>query len=202
MAKKYKKIVIGIDQSYKRTGLSICCDGKLKRISSITMDGLENNTEKRVRLHDELLMVIHKTKAKSDDVIIICERIRLRSQEFINEDYLKATGALISVIVDIAYKYDIPVYSVDTRAWKACVVGTSKPKENKYGVDPHKWPTILYLKNSGYLKEILIPYVGRATKGIIEIKGNKYKFNDDAADSACIALFGFLGDSERLKLEH
>ena len=166
---------------------------KLSLINSLTNSNLEN---------DELLMVIHKTKAKSDDVIIICERIRLRSQEFINEDYLKATGALISVIVDIAYKYDIPVYSVDTRAWKACVVGTSKPKENKYGVDPHKWPTILYLKNSGYLKEILIPYVGRATKGIIEIKGNKYKFNDDAADSACIALFGFLGDSERLKLEH
>ena len=36
--KHMNKIVIGIDQSYKNTGISICVDNELKNISSIKLD--------------------------------------------------------------------------------------------------------------------------------------------------------------------
>lgn len=38
------------------------------------------------------------------------------------------------MIVDTASQYNIPVYSVDTRAWKSASIGTSKEKSNKYGL--------------------------------------------------------------------
>ena len=34
----YKQIVIGIDQSYKNTGISIVADGKLRDIKSIRLE--------------------------------------------------------------------------------------------------------------------------------------------------------------------
>jgi hypothetical protein len=39
--------VIGIDQSYKNTGISIFLDGKKKMIRSIHLESLNNNTEKK-----------------------------------------------------------------------------------------------------------------------------------------------------------
>lgn len=196
------KCIIGIDQSYKNTGISVASQKGLEYISSIQLYKLTSNTEKRSEVVSRVSEIIEQFSKNYIIDKIIIERIRLQSQGFINIDYIKSIGALNAIIVDTASRYNIPVYSVDTRAWKSKIVGTCKPKENKYGVDPHKWPTLLFVKNLGFASDILVP-VGKKKTGVIEIKGKKYAFNDDAADSACIALYGFLPkNKQNLKEEH
>lgn len=201
------KIVIGIDQSYKNTGISIAVDNELKNISSIRLEAFNSNCERRNELRyriDRLFKnMALKSKIEACSLIIIIERIRLQSQGFININYIKSIGALNACIVDVASKYNIPVYSVDTRSWKSQVIGTSKPKENKIGINPEKWPTICWLKNKGYEKYLLVEVSNRKKKGIFIKNGKRYTYNDDAADSACIALYGFLPDKlQKLQEEH
>lgn len=200
--KKYKLTIIGVDQSYKDTGISIASDGALKLVRHVFLANECNNTARRKVLSESLKMALGSACKNSHKVIIICERIRLKSQGFINIDYIKSIGALNAVIVDTASEFGVKVYSVDTRSWKSKIVGTSKPKQNKYGVDPEKWPTILYVKSLGFFESIL-DNAGKRKKGVIDICGEKYFMNDNAADSACIALYGFLPKEERkLEEEH
>ena len=198
---KYKKVVIGIDQSYYNTGVSIAADGKLVKVKSIRLDKYETNSERRRALAETLSGLLRAVCPKSKEVICIIERIRLRSQGFLNIDYIKSIGALNSIIVDKCNEYNIPVYSVDTRCWKAQVVGTSKSAPNKYGVPEEKWPTVRWLLKQGWESSILIPIEGRKSKGTFIRDGQKYMYNNDAADSAGIAMFGFLGDKSKLQLE-
>jgi Holliday junction resolvasome RuvABC endonuclease subunit len=187
----YKLIIIGIDQSYTRSGISIAADGKLLRISSEAFKGCKSKTDKRNRLIFILNKLIHQAASRSARVAIICERIRLKSQRFVSVNYIVSTGALVGSIVDVAAAHNVKVYSVDTRSWKSQIVGTSKGKKNKYGVDEHKWPTIEYIRSLGFASSIC----SRNRNG-------ELVFNDDAADSGCIALYGFLPKSRRkLKLE-
>lgn len=201
------KIIIGIDQSYSNTGISICKNGELINIRSIHLTSLKDNSSKRKHLGKVLYTLFSKVSkiANTDvtEVYIIIERIRLQSQGFINIDYIKSIGALNAVIVDCAKEFNLPVYSVDTRAWKSAIVGTSKPQKNKYGIDPEKWPTIQFVCKMGYEEKILIPVSKRKKKGVIIKNGVRYTYNDDAADSACIALYGFLPkNKQKLELEH
>lgn len=169
--KIYNKIIIGIDESYTRTGISIAVDNKLKKVSSIDFKGCKNNTEKRRELSRVLSNIIKLNQNKAKELIIVCERIRTFSKGFLSTNYIKSTGALIATIIDTAYDFDVPVYSVDTRSWKAQIVGTSKGDKN---------PTIDFVQNLGFDL-----YVRTNKKGV-EL------YNDDAADSACIALYGFI----------
>ena len=206
--KMKNKIVIGIDQSYKDTGISISYNGKLKCATHQYLGNLENNSMKRMTLELKLMDVIDKAielgKKHDAEVVVIIEQIRLMSQGFINIDYIKSIGALNALIVDIVGKRSndtIPVFSADTRSWKANVVGTSKPMDNKYGIDPHKWPTILWCISQGY-KDYIIDYeVGKRKKGIIEKDGKRYTYNDNIADSICISLYGF-SSNQSLSKEH
>lgn len=199
-----KQIVIGIDQSYTRTGITVLKNKQIHRMKSLDFKGCKNNTEKRELLSDVLESLINE--ADTENIKIITERIRLRSQGFLSEAYIKSTGALIATIIDVADTYDIPVYSVDTRSWKSQIVGNSKPLENKYGINPEKYRTILHLKQNGLLRFIIEPYKGRAKKGIVNVNidGTKTpcKVNDDLADSYCIAMYGFLPEhKQKLKEE-
>lgn len=198
---QYKKVVIGIDQSYNNTGISIVADGVIKKVKSIKLDHYKNNSEKRRKIADTLHRVIRSIIPKSSNVICIIERIRLRSQGFLNIDYIKSIGALNSIIVDVCNDYNIKVYSVDTRCWKSQIIGTSKPMSNKYGVPEEKWPTVKWLINKGWENSILIKVEGRKTKGTFVRDGQKYMYNNDAADSAGIAMFGFKGDPNKLQEE-
>lgn len=198
---KYNKVVIGIDQSYKNTGVSIVCDGVLKQVKSIKLTDYESNSERRRALSKKLDGLLKLIVQKSESSVCIIERIRLRSQGFINIDYIKGIGALNATIVDVCSKYGIEVYSVDTRCWKAQVVGTSKPKNNKYGVPPEKWPTVQWCIKQGFENSILIPVSGRREKGTFIRNGQKYEYNNDAADSSAIAMFGIVGDSNKLMKE-
>lgn len=199
---KYKKVVIGIDQSYKDTGISIAADGVLRLIRHVELSKLSSNYARRSKLSGALRSALQSVVKKADEVVVICERIRLRSEGFLNIDYIKSIGALNAVIVDTAAEFGVKVYSVDTRSWKSQVVGTSKPMKNKYGVDPKKWPTILFLKDKGYFDKILDANT-KKKKGVIEKDGIKYFINDNAADSACIALYGFISEADqKLEEEH
>lgn len=199
---KYKKVVIGIDQSYKDTGISIAADGVLKLIRHVELSKLSSNYVRRSKLSGALRGALQSVVKKADEVVVICERIRLRSEGFLNIDYIKSIGALNAVIVDTAAEFGVKVYSVDTRSWKSQVVGTSKPMKNKYGVDPKKWPTILHIKELGHLEDVLDAGT-KKKKGIIEKDGIKYFINDNAADSACIALYGFIAKADqKLEEEH
>lgn len=198
---KYKRVVIGIDQSYNNTGISIAADGKLVKVRSLKLDDHKNNSDKRRALANTLDGLLRSVVPKAKEVICIIERIRLHSQGFLNIDYIKSIGALNSVIVDKCYEHYVPVYSVDTRCWKSQVIGTSKPMTNKYGVPEEKWPTVKWLIKQGWEDSILIPVEGRKTKGTFVRDGQKFMYNNDAADSAGIAMFGFVGDEEKLQLE-
>ena len=198
---KYNKVVIGIDQSYNNTGISIAADGKLVKVKSLRLDKHKSNSDKRRALADTLDGLLRAVCPKAKNIVCIIERIRLSSQGFLNMDYIKSIGALNSIIVDTCYKYQVEVYSVDTRCWKAQVVGTSKPAANSFGVPEEKWPTVQWLINQGWGDSILIPIEGRKTKGTFIRDGQKYMYNNDAADSAGIAMFGFIGDKDKLQLE-
>lgn len=201
------KIVIGIDQSYKDTGVSISFNGKLKMAKDIKLEPLKNNSEKRTTLQRRLFDIfssVHLLQRDYDaEVIVIIERIRLQSQGFINIDYIKSIGALNALIVDTASGFDFPVYSVDTRAWKSAIVGNSKGQRNKYGIDEKKWPTILWCISKGYKKYIKSSVNKGKKKGVIEKDGERYTYNDNIADSICISLYGFINSSKQLlKEEH
>lgn len=211
------KVVIGIDQSYTRTGITVLYDKKIIDMIPVDFPQCKTNNEKRIYLESMLENIIDYVKHGGvieetfqelvpDDIRIIVERIRLKSQGFLNQSYIMSTGALIASIVRIAEHNNVPVYSVDTRSWKSQIVGSSKPLENKYGINPEKYRTILYMRDRGLLKYIAEPYDGRGKKGVINVKmdGKKVhcKINDDLADSYCIALYGFLSESkQKLKKE-
>lgn len=200
-------IVVGIDQSYQDTGVSISYNSQIKSISDIYLKNYKNNTERRNATRAELRTIFSKMSKiadkKGSKVICVIERIRVQNKKFFSSDYLIQMGALNSVIVDTAAEFNIPVYSVDTRSWKSRVVGTSKPKQNKYGIDPNKWATILWLIAKGYEKDLLKEVSDRKRKGVVKtVEGVNYTYNDNKADSACISLFPFVGNNNLLKEEH
>lgn len=206
------KVVIGIDQSYTRTGITVLKNKNILKMRSVEFEDCETNTEKRTYMWC-VLERYFKTVAKPEEneVKVITERIRLRSQGFLSESYIKSTGALVATIIDVCRLYNVPVYSVDTRSWKSQIVGSSKPLQNPYGINPEKYRTILYLKQKGLLHWIAEEYEGRGEKGVIwanrKLTGGKkekvrIKINDDLADSYCIAMYGYLPKTkQKLKEE-
>ena len=200
--RKYSQVCIGIDQSYNNTGISIAADGELIKVKSVWLDKCRSNSERREKLRKVLDKVLESCVDNSENVVCILERIRLQSRGFINIDYIKSIGALNSVIVDVCSLYYVQVYSVDTRCWKSQVIGTSKPKSNKFGVPDEKWPTVQWVIKSGFESSILVDMSKtRKTKGVFERNGIKYMYNNDASDSAGIAMFWFVGDRTKLKEE-
>lgn len=180
-----QKCIIGLDQSYKRTGISIAVNGQLKKVSCIKFQYVKTKTEKRLLLAKVLEKAIKSCLKKypPEDIAIVCERIRTYTAGCdLRPDYLKTTGALIAYIVDTGYKYGITTYSIDTRAWKSAVLGSSKPIFPPVeGVkDPQKFGSVAYILKLGFEDAIR----GKSNR-------NKYFMNDDAADGACIALSPF-----------
>lgn len=179
----YNKVVIGVDQSYTRTGISIAVDGKLRKVGSTKFKGAKNKTEKRKILIDLLDKILSNVVPKANEVVVLCERIRTFSKGdndspkgHISISYIKATGALIGAIVDVSYRHGVNVYSVDTRSWKSNVVGTSKSASGD-----KKKNTINYVIRLGFGDSITS----------VNRKGETV-YDDDAADSAGIALYGFI----------
>lgn len=197
---------VGIDQSYARTGVSIAADGKLVACSSIDFEGCSCKAEKRELLSERLDAYLKKidSKIKPVDRAVVIERTRQFSDGFVSMPYIKSLGALNATISDAAYRNGWRCYSIDTRAWKHAVVGTSKPAPNKWGVNEKKWPTIMWMKQNHpeAFKKLLHEAPKRKKKGVIELKsGKRMLVDDDACDSACIALSIFVCDSTKFAIE-
>lgn len=189
--------VVGIDQSYTRTGISIAVNGKLKKVTSEPFIGLTNKSVKRMKISEDIEKVLKACLRKFEpcEVVIIVERIRTYTSGYdLRPDFLKSQGALIAVIVDAAYKYGIKVYSVDTRCWKSAILGSSKPIfEPIEGVkDPQKFGSVRKVISLGFRESLEVRRGG---------KNAVFALNDDAADSACIALYGFAKPPLLLSLE-
>ena len=201
------RVIIGIDQSYKNTGVTINYNnGEKVKVFGIRTENIKENSDKRKAIKEKLEKIIERTKTNFPNTEIVCiiERIRLQSKGFLNINYIKGIGALNALIVDLMCDYGIETFSVDTRAWKSSVVGTSKPMENKYGIIPEKYPTIVWNIKHGRKKDIINHNVGKKSKGVItNNKGERYMYDDDKSDSIAISFYGFIPASEqKLEKEH
>lgn len=190
----YKKCVIGIDQSYKRAGISIAVDGELKKVTSVNLTKILTKTMKRRTVNEKVRKCIELCVKKygSDNVGIICERVRTITNGFeIRPNVIKPSAAMVANIVDVAYDYGISVWSVDTRAWKSAILGTSKPVfEPIEGVSNiQKFGSVRRVIELGFYDSLVRE--GR--------HGAHYTLDDDAADSACIALYGFVRNKKLIK---
>lgn len=188
-----KQVVIGMDQSYKRTGISIAGDGKLLHVCSIDLAKLDSKTEKRIEVKNHVAKACElATKRSESRPVIVLERIRMFSQQFVSIPYIKQMGALNSVIIDEAFAFGVEVFSIDTRAWKAGVIGTSKPAPNDFGVPPEKWPCVDWVIRNGFESSVKVPVSGRRMKGcFVDEEGKKWEYDNDACDSAGIAMSWF-----------
>lgn len=205
--------MIGIDQSYADTGITVAIDGRVRIVKDCKGAYKEPHTLYRLRLAEMLSKCLVSCADKSAEfqsceIICIIERIRLQSakpgqkEHFLNLPYIKGIGALNATIVDTAYKHGVPVYSVDTRSWKSQVIGTSKPANNKYGFPEEKWPTIKWVLDNGYSWLITEYAHPKKRKGVVEIDGSRYTYNDNKADSIGIALYGFIPPAmQKLEVE-
>ena len=192
------KVVIGIDQSYADTGITVLIDKKIEFMLSIKRKNM-NNSEYRFHLKQVLQDIMCSVRVNTQDYAVIIERVSTRQQKGgFSASYIKPIYALIATIIDIFDRYDISVYSVDTRSWKAQIVGTTKKKENDWGISPEKYPTIEYMRHRGLLRYIVEEYEGKGKRGVITLKNERtgekkrVKINDNLADSYCIALYCFL----------
>lgn len=192
--------IVGVDQSYTRTGITICVNGKIKKLISVDFKVkgkyVKSKTMKRKKVADTLNKVLDSClkKYKPEEINVICERIRTyTASDSMRPSVIKAHSALVATLVDTAYMKGIRTYSVDTRAWKHRVLGTSKPIfEPIEGVkDPQKFGSVRKIVDLGFAEEMKI----------YSDKTKSFSYNDDVADSACIALYGFSGKPYQLLLE-
>lgn len=167
-------ISLGFDESYTQIGVSVVegknsKNAKLLFYNSYNYKNCKNKSEKRKFVKK----LVKKLIEKYNPDIILVERIRTFSQNFISVPYIKTTGALIATIVDTCYPKE--VYSVDTRSWKSRICGSAS---GMHRAD----------------KGVSVRYV---------MKRFDLTLNDDTADAICIALYGldFKKNKNLLKVE-
>lgn len=192
---KKRRCIIGIDQSYAKAGISIAVDGKLKKVTSIDMKYITTKRGKRLELRKVLKKVLYKCMLKFDanEIAVIHERVRtFTAGAELRPDVIKAHTQLAVYICDTAAEFDVETYSVDTRAWKNAILGSSKPTIEVFpGVkNPQKIAAVKKVIELGFEESIVKYKHNQSTK----------TYDDDAADSACIALYGFV-NNPKLKKE-
>jgi len=138
---------IGIDQSYTSTGIAISKDGVLIKAASYKPKG-KCKAEKRLDMYSKLIEIITEVKeyAGFDSLEVVYERVRMHSGGFVSMPYILATAALCGTIQEVAYEMGAGCYSVDTRAWKAAVVGSTAKQENDEKIPPAKYLTVLWAR--------------------------------------------------------
>lgn len=199
------KAVIGIDESYTNTGISLCIDKKV-----ITVKSLITRTKNDMRLYvqNEISNLAHIANwdynIHHTEMAVVFERVRLFSSSFISTQYMLSMSYLNGAIIMKAIEEEIPCYSIDTKCWKSHVVGSSKPQENKYGVDPKKFITLDYCMKNPELKKYVVEYEEneRKQKKCYKAKDGKYvRFNDNLADAICISLSPWYAPAKSFKEE-
>lgn len=198
-------VIIGIDQSYDCTGIAVISDLStgFPRVEDTAKLYLKNEcdtpAEARYMLRSALECMIsslaeENTFQGTKGICVIYERVRLFTAGHIAEEYIKNMSMMVGMIEDLCWQLDIDCYSVDTRAWKSKVVGTTKPLENDKFVDPKKYPTIKYVEEElGIVEDIrdILPDDTRKRNYLVD-NGIKYVYNDNVADAICIGLYGYI----------
>lgn len=208
----YNLACIGVDQSYKRTGISLSIDGRLMMVTSVDLSHYPEKRDCRVIVSNSVQKVVSKCFSKGiDNVLVLLERIRLFSKDFISQPYIMSMGAMNAAVADkVALSFPnelsegrLEIMSVETRAWKSAVVGTIKKQENNFGVPPEKWPTVNYIltKYPEFRDSIMhqskrqkkskknFSFLSDDAQSVVYME-----YDDDACDSACISLFPFSRD--------
>lgn len=188
--------IIGLDQSYTRTGIAISVKGKVKVVKSVEFKSIKTKTMKREYIKKVLNSAIDTCLKKftPEEITVICERVRtFTDSDSLRPAVIKAHSAMVATITDTAYLRGIKCYSVDTRAWKNAVLGDARPLVIPYpGVkDPKKIREIKYCVEQLGLDEVISymsPKLGKL-------------YNDDMADAVCISLYPFTGYPYKLWLE-
>lgn len=204
---KHKLACVGIDQSYVRTGISLTVDGLLVAVTSVDLSHYESKRDKRMIVSTKARNAVQACFSHGcQNVIVLLERIRLFSKDFISQPYIMSMGAMNACISDKVYSSFplqattgmLEVMSVETRAWKASVVGTIKKRENNFGVPPEKWPTVqyIYTKYPEFRDNIMhqskrqkkskknFSFISDDAESVVYME-----YDNDACDSACISLF-------------
>lgn len=210
-------VCIGVDQSYRRTGVSVSVDGSLKLAKSIDLSRLKSKAEKRIAVSSRLSSLLTRVLARYSPGKVVCvlERVRTFSQKFLSVPYIKSMGALNATIADLMWRNHIACYSVDTRAWKSGVVGYSSPANAKhpeamrfskhFNMDPRKAPTALLVCKSYpaiFRRDAVRPVASRKKAGTFLSKsGIRCEIDDDLCDSACISLSWFCLDPSKFMVE-
>jgi hypothetical protein len=191
---KYKKIVIGVDQSYTNTGLAVIADGTVVKALLVPFSSAQNKPEKRIAVARYIADIVERALTMAPKVIVVCEQIRAFKGSSLSLEYVATTGALVGTIVDRCFLLGVPVYSVDTRVWKARIVGTCKPDARNCPpcVEPQKWPTIKFILKRTDVKKswITAPVTKRSKKYDLMYKNERCRYLDDVADAICIGLYG------------
>ena len=190
------KVVIGIDQSYKCTGVAVYVyngetkKGRFWRTFAITPNK-RAKARKRAVIEAHIDGLLSDCRYRFDDVRICFERPRLFSKGHISADYLLSIGALNGTIIDTAESWGVPCYSIDTRAWRRAAVGHCKRKENDKGIPPEKYYTVKHFCKAGYKRRIIWQ----------DAEGQKH-YEHDIADAMGIAVAAArLEGSALLRLE-
>lgn len=181
-------------------------------VTSIDLSHYPEKRDCRVIVSNSVQKVVSKCFSKGvDNVLVLLERIRLFSKDFISQPYIMSMGAMNAAVADkvvLSFPNELSegrleIMSVETRAWKSAVVGTIKKQENNFGVPPEKWPTVNYiLTKYPELRDSIMHQSKRQKKSkknfsflSDDAQSVVYmEYDDDACDSACISLFPFSRD--------
>lgn len=68
---KYDKVIIGVDQSYSNTGISIAADRKLVKVRSLQLNSYKTNSDKRRALANTLDGLLKAVCPKAKEVVCI-----------------------------------------------------------------------------------------------------------------------------------
>lgn len=128
-------VVLGIDQSMSKIGFAAVTRDKIIRADTVDLRKLKYPSQKRLCVRQLVDHWIERYKPK----VIMVERVRLFAHARIAMSTIQQLSALTAVIVDTAFVHQqysisamgivrksIPVFSVDTRAWKAQILGSAK----------------------------------------------------------------------------
>ena len=209
--------IIALDQSYTRTGISICVNGIVKKCYSVDLKNIKYRTTKRMLVKKYLEKALDSCLKhyESSQIVVIVERIRtFTGTDSLRPEIIKSLASLVSMIVDTAFVRGIKCYSVDTRCWKAKILGTSKPEfEPIFGVkDPQKFGSVRKAIALGFEENLrvytggkkginLVPSVTMCEGMPDKVPDNIKSYNDDMADAICMSLYPFSGGPYNLKLE-
>lgn len=192
------KVVIGIDQSYKKTGVAMYIynretkKGRFWQTFAITPnEPIKVRERATIISHIDGLIRAFRWDFDVDEVWICFERPRLFSKGHISAAYLLSIGALNGAIIDLADSWYMSCYSIDTRAWRRAAVGTCERKENNKGIPPEKYFTVKHFCKAGYKNRLIWQ----------DAEGKKH-YEHDIADAMGIAVAAArLEGSALLRLE-